>query len=137
MSKSEKPVKYKFPKTIGACLARLAELQDQAEELAAKLKPLTSEESALREHMIAQFKKDELKGAKGSGRSLSIVKQVVPNLIDWKKFIAFARRPGNDDLLQHSVKTDAWRERVEAGKEVPGVTTFTRMSLRVDKIQGE
>lgn len=132
---AEKP-KYKFPKTVGACLARLAELQDGAEILQLRLAPYTKEEAALREHMIAAFKKDQLKGAKGSGRSLSIVTQVVPNLTDWPSFFKFASRKGNDDLLQRSVKTDAWRERVDAGKEVPGVTSFTRVGLRVDRVRG-
>lgn len=129
----QKEVKYKFPKTLGACLARLAELQDKADEIQARLHPIAKEETALREHMLEAFKKDELQGAKGSGRSISIVKAIVPTIVDWAAFWKFASRKGNDDLVQRSCKVDAWRQRVEAKQQVPGVEPFTRVSLRVER----
>jgi hypothetical protein len=135
--KEEKKVNYKFPKTIGDCLKRLATLQDKEDEISAQLAPLVQEEKALRDHMINTFKKEQLQGAKGSGRSISLVKTVVPKINDWLAFLTFAKKKGNDDLLQHSVKTDAWRARMDAGKEVPGVETFTNISLRVNKDKGE
>lgn len=130
------PAKFKFPKTIGGCLARIAEVQDQAEALALKIKPLAEEEAALRDHMIRTFKKDELSGVKGSGRSLSIFNVPVPVLKDWRKFFRFASKKGNDDLLNRSVNSEAWRARVDAGKSVPGVETFNRVGLRVTRIKG-
>jgi hypothetical protein len=131
----EKKIKYKFPKTPGACLARLAKLQDMQDAITIKLAPIAKEEAALREHMIEAFKKDELNGVRGSGRSLSITNVAVPVLKDWKKFFKFAMRKGNDDLLPHSVSSTAWRERMEAGKAVPGVDTFNRIGLRVNRIK--
>lgn len=133
--KAEKEVKYKFPKTIGACLARLAKLQDMQDDINMKLAPIAKEENALREHMIEAFKKDELNGVRGSGRSLSITNVAVPVLKDWKKFFRFAMKKGNDDLLPHSVSSTAWRERMEAGRAVPGVDTFNRIGLRVNRIR--
>lgn len=130
----KKVVKYKFPKTIGACLARIAKLQTDIDNLSAQLAPFQAEYGALREYMIAQFKKDDLNGAKGSGRSVSIVKSVVPQLEDWDSFFKYAKKKGNEDLLPRNVSTDAWRERVNAGKEVPGVNTFTRIGLRINKV---
>lgn len=135
--KEEKEIKYKFPKTIGACLARLAKLQDMQDEINIKLAPIAKEEAAIREHMIEAFKKDELNGVRGSGRSLSITSTPVPVLKDWSKFFKFAMRKGNDDLLPRSVSSTAWRERVEQGKMVPGVESFNRVGLRVNRIKGE
>jgi hypothetical protein len=131
----EQEVKYKFPKTVGACLAKLEELCDRIDGMEAQLAPVKKQESALREHMIATFAKEKLRGARGQSRSLSVVSQVVPVLEDWAAFFKFASRKGNDDLVQRSVKVDAWRERVEAGKQVPGTGSFTRVSLRVERIK--
>ena len=133
--KEEKKINYKFPKSIGQCLARLAKLQNEQDAIAAKLAPIAKEEAALRDHMLEQFKKEELNGARGSGKSLSITKINVPVLKDWKKFFKFASRKGNRDLLPRSVSTTAWRERVEAGKQVPGVEMFTKIGLRVNTIK--
>lgn len=133
----EKKIKYKFPKTIGACLARLVKLQEMADAISIKLAPINKEEAALREHMIEAFKKDQLQGARGSGRSLSVISVAVPVLKDWKKFFRFASKKGNDDLLPRSVSSTAWRERVDNGKFVPGVESFTRVGLRVNKIKGK
>lgn len=134
---SEKEITYKFPKTVGECLAKLAKLQNTVDKINLKLAPLEKEESALREHMIQNFKKDKLDGARGSGRSLSITSTEVPVLKDWKKFFRFASKKGNDDLLARSVHSTAWRERVEAGRAVPGVESFTRVGLRVNRIKKE
>ena len=133
----KKPVKYKFPAPLGACLSRLAALQKQAELLDAKSMPVTAEASALREHLLGTFKKDELQGAKGAGLSLAIVKSTVPTMEDFKVFLKFAMKKGNEDLLQNSVNTPAWRERVAEGIHVPGVGTYDRVTLRVTKSDGK
>lgn len=125
-----------LPKTVGGCLQRLAELQETLEELDARRKPVSDEEERVRAYMFETFKKDELRGAKGSGLQVSLKETVVPTLVDFKKFLAYARKPGNEDLLQKSVNSPAWRERMEAGKKVPGVDSFKRVSLAVAKVRG-
>ena len=126
-----------FPKDVGACLARLAALGRQIEKAEARLKPLADEEAALREHMIGAFAKTDLNGARGSGISVAVVTSAKPRVGDWDAFLRFAKRRGNDDLLQHSVSTPAWRERVEAGVAVPGVEAFHHVSLRVTRERGK
>lgn len=125
-----------LPKTIGGCLQRLAVLQEQLEELDARRSPIAEEETRIRDYMFESFKKDELSGAKGSGLQCSLAETTVPTLVDFKKFLSYAMKKGNEDLLQKSVNTPAWRERLEAGKKVPGVDSFKRVSLRVGKVRG-
>lgn len=127
--------KYKFPKTIGECLKHLAKLRAQQLKLAAQLKPFVDEDAALREHLIETFTKEELKSARGSGIALSYYTTAVPVVEDPDKFMAFATKKKNWDLLSASCKSDAWRARLEAGKAVPGVTKYDRptLSVRTDK----
>lgn len=126
-----KPKKYRFPKDLGACLKALAGLQKQNAMLMAKVQPVQDEEAALRTHLLDTFKKSQLQGAKGSGIVLAVSSTDYPSVEDWPSFYKFARLKGNEDLLQHSVNTPAWRERAGAGKRVPGVKVFSRMSLSV------
>lgn len=129
----EKPKVYKFPKSLPLCAKRLATLRLETEALEAQLKPRTDEEAALRDYLLETFKKTELDGFKAHGFAFAITSTRVPTLADWAKFIAFAVRKENLDLLQKSVNSPAWRERMAAGKQVPGVEPFDRVTLRVTK----
>jgi hypothetical protein len=128
--KSDKKT-YKFPKALGKCAERMAELRGKLDEFGAQVAPLAEEEAQLRDYLLETFKKAELDGLKSNGLQFSIVTSRVPSLADWDKFWAFAKLKGNEDLLQRAVKADAWRERLNAGKAVPGVEAFDRVGLRV------
>ena len=120
-----------FPDTIGGCLAELAKVKALKEKAETKVQPLAERESALRNHLLSTFKKDDLNGAKGSGLAISIVTTKSPKVADWDAFLVYAKKKGNDDLLNRAVNSAAWRERTEAGKAVPGIEVFTNVSLRV------
>jgi hypothetical protein len=122
---------YKHPKSLPLCAARYAALTKAAAPLEAKLAVITEEAKSLRAYMLDNFRKTEIDGLTSNGFKFSIVQSLVPSLKDWAKFIKFVLRKGNDDLLQRSVNTPAWRERNESGKAVPGVETFTATSLRI------
>lgn len=124
-----------LPDTIGGCLKALAAINRKLDALDAKRAPLAEQETKLREHMLTSFKKTELRGASGSGLSTTIVETPVPVLKDWKKFFAFAKKPGNEDLLKASVATKAWRLRYDAKKTVPGVEMFNSVVLRVSSVK--
>lgn len=127
----------KFPDTIGGCLAELAKVRRAKAQAEAKVQPLAERESALREHIMNTFAKDDIGGARGSGLSLSIVTTKSPKISDWSLFLPFAKKKGNDDLLNRAVNSAAWRERAESGVIVPGVEVFTNVSLRVTELRGE
>ena len=120
-----------FPDTIGGCLAELAKVRALKERAETKVTPLAEREVALRNHLLNTFKKDDLNGEKGSGLAIAIVTTKQPKVADWDAFFAFAKRKGNDDLVNRAVNSAAWRARVEEGKAVPGVEIFQNISLRV------
>ena len=63
--------------------------------------------------------------------SVSIVETSVPTVRDWEAFYAHIMETGSWDLLQRRVSSTAWRSRLEAAQQVPGVETFIQRSLRV------
>lgn len=126
---------FKFPKSLPDCIKRLRKLQDAVDEVRIKCGPMIAEEEALREFILENFKKTELDGASAHGISLSITKTTAPTMEDFQKFIAFVVKTKSYDLLQHSVNTPAWRERLAAKKQVPGVGVFDRIGLRVSRVK--
>jgi hypothetical protein len=133
----EKKKAYRFPKSLSACVARLALLRAQVEAASAELKPAEDEEAALHDHLLETFRKAELDGLTAHGLRLSIKTSSVPTLDDWDLFFAFAKSKKNFDLLQRSVNTPAWRERLKAGVRVPGVKSFDRVGLSVTRVKGK
>jgi hypothetical protein len=126
----------KFPVTIGGCLAELARVRKLRAAAEAKVAPLAEQEAALRDHIMNTFAKDDIGGARGSGLSLSLVTTKSPKVGDWDAFWGFAKRKGNEDLLNRAVNSAAWRERAEAGVSVPGIEVFTNVALRVTSLKG-
>lgn len=122
-----------LPKSIGESLKLLAETMKKVETMRARLAPYESLEAQLREHLLDNFSKAELNGATGSGLAVAVVKADMPQIADFEAFLKFASRKGNHDLFAKSISSAAWRARIEDKVHVPGVTTFTRVSLRVSK----
>jgi hypothetical protein len=131
MAKTTAAAPPALPATIGDALRELAGLKKKLEALDAKRQPLADRETAIRAHLLESFDKDQLNGARGFGLAVSIVKSDVPKIADETAFLKFALKPANSDLLKVGVSSPAWRERLADGKTVPGVSTFTAVSLRV------
>ncbi len=122
---------------IAAKLRDLRKLMDARDTLAAKLKPVEDGIAALRDGLLNEFTEAQLSSTTAEGLRVSRTTTVVPTVVDATAFLAFATRKANWDLLAKSASSPAWRERLEAGKKVPGVEPFTRVSLRVDRVAGK
>ena len=128
--------KRKFPATLAGCAKKYATLSRECEAWEAQVKLVADELAALREYLLETLKKAELDGLTTSGLRFSVVTTSVPTMADFKAFMTFAAKKKNWDLLQKSVNSPAWRERLAAGVQVPGVTTFDRVGLRITKVRG-
>jgi hypothetical protein len=53
---------------------------------------------------------------------------------DWDKFYAFIRKTKNFGLLQRRAGDAAIQELWDAGKTVPGVSTFNVVTVSVNKV---
>lgn len=121
----------KFPKHLSTCVRHLRDLNLKRKDADRAAKKLKDKEDELRKHMINSYTNQQLKSIRGPKVLVSLVETEVPVVDNWKAFFSYAKRKGNEDLLQHSVSTPAWRERLADNKKVPGVKKFTRKSLRI------
>jgi hypothetical protein len=105
---------------------RLA-LQRQVDEL-------QKEETALREDLIANISKSDALGVSGKLVRVTVVTKPKPSLKSWDDLIAYCRRRGAWDLIQHRISDDAVKQRWADGKEVPGVESFNVVTLSMNKV---
>lgn len=133
-AKKVKPkLKYKVPKTLGAAIDLFAKVQAGRQLLTQKAEAEKEQENLLEEAIFKMFKKSELEGAKGKLGVAGIHKSDVPTTKTWPKVFAYIKKTGDFDLLQKRFSIEAVRERWAAGKKIPGVDVFTKVSLRISK----
>jgi len=103
------------------------------EEKKAKLKAKYKE---LEDAILKDFTKtDLLTGAAGKQGKISISKQRVPKVVSWDKFYKYVGRNKAYDMLPRKVSSTAWKERLEAGKKVPGIESVTLMKVSLTKVK--
>lgn len=126
----------KFPKAIGACIDTLYELR--AKRLAGQkaVDAVKAEEAMYEAHILETFTKSELRGAKGDVATAAVKSQVVYNIEDWDKYWAWVEANGAKDCVQKRLSQDAIRARYDNGEEVPGVESFTKITLSLTKAGG-
>lgn len=100
-----------------------------------KLKAKKEKYNEGKDKIINEFSKDKIQGLKGSLAQVSIIKTDIPIIEDQNKFFKYVFRNKAVDLLKNGISTKAYRERIEAGKKIPGVSNFCKITLRVSKVK--
>lgn len=129
----------KFPSKLGECIdvaytLRAKRLEYQR-EVEAKLAEFKAAEQAIEDHIINKFSKSEIEGAKGKLASASITRAVYPKVTDWDKVWAYIAKTKQFDLMERRMAKVAYRERYEAGVQIPGTEPFEKMDLSLTKVK--
>lgn len=124
----------KVPKSLAACADALYETK--AARLAAQneIKPLAQFEADLKNYLVDNLPKSQAEGISGKVSNAKIVRKEIPKIEDEKKFLAFAKKAGNEDLLKIVPNMEAIQERWENNKAVPGVGKFTVVTVSSTKL---
>jgi len=124
----------KLPKTVAAAADAL--YQTRIDRLAAQhdIEPLVRFEKDLKEFLINTLPKSDANGAIGKFAKAQIKTKDIPQIEDEKKFLAFARKPGNEDLLKIVPNMEAINARWDDKKKVPGVVSFKVVTISSTKL---
>lgn len=125
---------FKFPKSLGACADRLYALREKRLAMQREVDLVEEEEKALKEHLINVLPKSEASGVSGKTANVKIVTKEIPQVKNWPSFYAFVKRNGAFELLGKRLVDSAVKERWEAGEKVPGVESFTAVTVSITKI---
>ncbi len=125
---------YKFPKSMGVCADQLYALRDKRIAESKKLDEMVAEESALKNHIIENLPKSEQTGASGKTANVKVVTKEIPVVENWDDFYGYVRKTKRTDLLQKRLSEGAIAEILDAGKKVPGIGTFDKVTLSLTKV---
>lgn len=117
---------------------------DKLAELEAKVKkakvPYEAADKAFKEQkdrVMELLEAENLTGAKGTKKSVSITEEEVAQVSDWEKFWNFVFRGKHSQLLQRRVSNPAFRELLgmRKGKDIPGASKLTTKRLSINTIK--
>jgi len=125
-----KPKKNGYARLANA-IDEFLTLDEQSKELAAIAKEAKQYRDQAEEHLLQNFTKDELSQVRKGDKLIYLKRDEVANVNDWDALYKYIARTKSYDLLQRRVSITAVRERWADKKQVPGVESFTRVSLQV------
>jgi hypothetical protein len=129
--KPAKP-KYKWPKSMGVCADKLYDLRQKRLAQQKIVDELEAEEKALKEHIINTLPKSETSGV--AVARVTITSKDVPQVENWDLFYKHVKKTGEFELMQRRLSDSAINERWEQGKKIPGVKSFTVVSVSLNKV---
>lgn len=128
-TKSAEPPKL----TVGQKIDNMFDLREKKRALDAQIKDLDGQLATLESELMEDMTAQGIDKTAGSKATVSITKTTVANVEEWDTFLAYVYKMKYGHLLQRRVSDPAYRELLEQGKKVPGVSPFTkdRLNLRV------
>ena len=131
----------KFPKSLGECIDAAyqfrAERLERQKQFDDEIKFLKQREDEIEEHILKSFDKADIEGAKGSLCTASVQRMTVPSVKDWPAVFAWVSKKKAWDLLERRMARVAYRDRTEAGEQIPGVEPFVKVSLSLTRVAGK
>lgn len=127
-------MKPKWPAKLGACVDLLYTLKMKRIALDHQAEELRKQQTALSDHMLKKFDKDDLRGGYGRIAGASVDRKEVPIFEDFDKFWKYAKKNDAKDLFQRRLNVKAVEERWEAGKPIPGISKFTVVKVTPHKL---
>jgi len=118
---------------IGTLIDRLQRVSLQVKELTAKVEKAKADKEAAKKLVLDQLKSLGLESARGNLATVTHTETTIAEVVDRKKVWAYIQRNKATDLLQFRVSNPAFRERLDAGKKVPGLKSFVKHDLSVTK----
>lgn len=122
-----------FPKKLGACADLAHELRAVRLKVEEEVEALRANEAKLKEHILATLKEQGLDSATGETATVSVSKLTVPKVVDWDAFYAYIHKAKAWELLERRPARGAYKERLDAGKTVPGVEPVEVVNLSITK----
>jgi hypothetical protein len=118
---------------LNALSQRLVEIRAERTAIAAQDKELKEEFDALSLEVLEHLAETGSESARTEHASMSVSKQIVPNVMDWDKVYDYIREHDAFYLLRKQLNTGPYREQLELDGEIPGTEPFEKVSLNVRK----
>lgn len=116
---------------LGALIDQMWALRDKKRELEASVKDLEGQISDIESSLMEQMAEQGVDKMSGALATVSISTNTVAQVEDWDSFLAYIYKKKYGHLLQRRVSDPAYRELLEQGVAVPGVSPFSKQRLNL------
>lgn len=118
----------------GAQIDSLFALREKKRALESAANEVAEQISAAETELIETMTANGVDKMTGKLASVSISTSIVASVGDWDELWKFITKTKNTQLVQRRVSDPAYRELLEMGKIVPGVTPFEKQRLNLRAI---
>lgn len=118
----------------GAQIDSLFALREKKRALESAANEVASQISVAETELMETMAANGVDKMTGKLASVSISTSIVASDIDWDELWKYILKTKNTQLLQRRVSDPAYREILEMGKKVPGVTPFEKQRLNLRAI---
>ena len=119
---------------LGESIDRLYELREQKRDLNAAIADIDAQFEEIEANVLAKLQEIGVDSSKSKLASATISETVVPNVEDWDAFERYIIDTNQLFLLQRRTSIAAYRDLLQAGETIPGVSPFTKTSLSLRKL---
>ncbi len=127
--------KLKMPTTLGATIDLLWSLREERKSAEVIVNEIKEKEAAVEAHLMNNFDKSGLDGAKGKYGLATLKRSTVADVTDWPAFYAYIQKNKAWELLQKRPAITAIRERWDANKVIPGLEPKEVTQLSLTKVK--
>ena len=110
-------------------ITQLKKLKTKKEDLSKKIKALNEQEEYLEGLIINELRQEGLTKVTASGVTCSIKNEIYPNIEDWDKVLGLIIKEKRYALLAKKINTKLWREMLEDGISIQGISSYEKQSL--------
>jgi hypothetical protein len=121
----------KKPVPLGALIDQMFALREKKRELETAVKGIEGETAELEAQIMEAMEAQGVDKMSGVTASVSITTNTVANVTDWDAFWAYIHKMKYGHLIQRRVSDPAYRELLDAGRQVPGVEPFSKRRLNL------
>lgn len=119
------------PPSLGTLIDQMWGLRDKKRELEASIKDLDGQIANIESSLMEQMAEQGVDKMSGALATVSISTNTVAQVEDWDAFLAYVYKKKYGHLLQRRVSDPAYRELLEQGQKIPGVTPFSKQRLNL------
>lgn len=120
--------------TFAAKKDRRIEIKSELSQLAAREKELREELGPLDAELLKDMKELGVDSIKVNGHTLAINTAVHPTINDKEEAFKFIADKQMFELLPASILATSYREYIESGESIPGVSSYEKTTLSVRKL---
>lgn len=109
-------------------------LRERKKGLEAQLKEVKAEIEEASAELLTQLDDVGTTIGRGSLATASVTETIVPTIEDWGAVEEWVIENNGVYLLHRRVSAGPWKELMDAGEHVPGITTFTKRAISLRKL---